>query len=302
MWSAWFCKSCIARTHLQTHESQVHTGFRGVHAVEKFAFGATSTAGNWVESWSRVVPHPHGRCTVHAFPWGTMVFHLVEELAPGSLAEVGLWRSETHRRELAWTPGVVDALVGVRTEAAYVLSAFWMDQPAWSGAQLDAAMRLLCTPSTLAPVNAETLDREIMVEQRFLQEGYDAEHLVNFGVPGTSVGWASWAGVSYFPIAADHALPAAALVEFEMVVQAVWCYCDHLREQVARGLEPIVPVEYGWRWLRTLRARLVGSRARETTQRAKMRSAIMQTSELTEHLDQTLVLLRDFEMEADRDV
>ncbi|MGL4340319.1 MAG: hypothetical protein ACRCSP_07860 [Rhodoglobus sp.] len=104
--------------------------------------------------------------------------------------------------------------------------------------------------------------------------------------------------MSYLPITTDHdALRPETLVEFEAVLQALWCYCNYLREQVAAGREPIVPTAYGWRGLRALRARLVGARARETTQEARMRSAIIRTSELTEHLDQAIIMLQDLERE-----
>jgi hypothetical protein len=274
--------------------------FVGTEAVRMFAAGSEAGSGRWADSWSREVPHSFGTCTAHAFAWGTLVFHLVEDLGLSSLAELALWRGNTHQREIAWAAKAAAELTNVGTDAAYVLSVFWMNEPIWDGGHLDTAMRLLCTPATLVPTQRATLERAQLVEERFLNDGYEADHLVNFGIHGTSIGYASWAGVSYFPLTQGHALQADSVVEFETVVQALWCYCDHLREHVAQGREPEVSPAFDWRGLRSIRARLVGARARESTQEARMRSAIINTSELAEHLDQTIVMLQDLEREVSR--
>lgn len=108
-----------------------------------------------------------------------------------------------------------------------------------------------------------------------------------------SIGCASWAGVSYFPLAPSRALRPSDLVECELLVQALWCYCHHVHEQVERGKDPVVPVEFGWRWLRAARSRLTIARPQETAQYASMRAAVLETSELEKHLTTALELLRD---------
>jgi hypothetical protein len=101
--------------------------------------------------------------------------------------------------------------------------------------------------------------------------------------------FASWSGVSYFSLAEAR----ARLIEFETVTQALWSYCNHIREQVANGHDPDPPPDYSHRWLRSMRARLVGSRPRESAQEARMRAAILKTSELTQNLDHTLDILTE---------
>ncbi|MGL5825165.1 MAG: hypothetical protein ACRCYU_10165 [Nocardioides sp.] len=289
--------SGAASTRFKLTSHKFSPVYVGPEAIARMTASSTAETCDWTGFWTREISHPFGECTVYGFPWGTLVFHLVEELTPASLAEVAMWRVETYRRELAWTSATVESLLGSAIETAYVLSVFCVDEPMWRDEQLHSAMRLLCTPSAMVS-DTEDIERAQLVEAAFLREGYDVDHIAAFGVRGTSIGYASWAGVSYLPIAPDRALPERSLITFEAVVQALWCYCDHVRQLVADGQDPIVEPDYGWRWLSGVRARLVGAWARESTQEAMMRSAILKTSELTDHLDQTLQLLRDDEGDA----
>ena len=110
---------------------------------------------------------------------------------------------------------------------------------------------------------------------------------------GISLGCASWSGVVYHPIARDRALREDELVTCELSVQAVWAYCDHLRQQVETGDDPVVPAKFGWRFLRGVRSRLTTERPQETSQHRSMRDAVVQTSGLGRHLTQAVEILRE---------
>jgi hypothetical protein len=97
----------------------------------------------------------------------------------------------------------------------------------------------------------------------------------------------------YHPNAPDRALREDELVTCELSFQAAWAYCDHLRQQVEKGHDPVVPAEFGWRFLRGVRSRLTTERAQETSQHRSMRDAVVQTSGLDRHLTQALEILRD---------
>ena len=58
------------------------------------------------------------------------------------------------------------------------------------------------------------------------------------------------------------------------------------RREVELGADPDVPREFGWRFLRGVRSRLVNERPQETSQHRAMREAIIDTSGLRRHLDQ----------------
>jgi hypothetical protein len=252
----------------------------------------------WATGWKAYVAHPRGNCTLYGFPWGSLVYHLQEELAESHIADVATWRHHSYPLELAWTKQHLKHLFPAPTGVPeYVLSAYWLTTPRWDGPQLETAMRLLCTPRVLLDreVDEGTRDRARVVEQTFLRDGYDDQRIIDFGTYGVSLGFASWAGVSYYPMAERSALGVGSLVDLELVVQGLWCFSQNLRSQIESGQDPKVESEYGWRWLRGIRSKLTSARPQETSQESSMRVAVLQTSELEAHLASALEILRDAE-------
>lgn len=253
---------------------------------------------DWAECWVADIDHWSGRCQVYGFEWGVIVLHLVEEVQSESLAGVARWRRETHRRERDWAEAHLNSLLGdlvPQTRPEYVLSAWWMTRPKWEGAELETAMRILCTPRVLLDHGPDArLEHAEMVERSLLEDGYDDPRIVAFGVQGVSIGYASWAGVTYFPRAERRALTEDQMGALQVVVQALWCYCHHLRSQVAGGVDPALDSRHGWRWLRGMKARL-GGQPQETAQHAAFRSAVLQTSELSNHLADSIEMISHIE-------
>jgi hypothetical protein len=138
-----------------------------------------------------------------------------------------------------------------------------------------------------------SLARAELVEQSLLREGFDHAEVVEFGIKGIAKGFASWSGVVYFPVAESRALSEDELVRCELSVQAVWAYCDYIRNEVEQGLDPVVAGEYGWRFLRGVRSRLTTERPRESSQHRSMREAIIETSGLARHLSHAVETLRE---------
>ncbi|MGH3775259.1 MAG: hypothetical protein ACRDRR_05905 [Pseudonocardiaceae bacterium] len=172
-----------------------------------------------------------------------------------------------------------------------------MDEHAWQGRDLLTALRLMCIPRVLVQrvdeIDESCLAPATLVERALLQDGFDHPELVDFSMKGISLGYASWSGVVYHPIARDRALHEDELVTCELSVQAVWAYCDHLRQQVENGDDPVVTAEFGWRFLRGVCSRLTTERSQETSQHRSMRDAVVQTSGLDRHLAQALEILRE---------
>lgn len=110
------------------------------------------------------------------------------------------------------------------------------------------------------------------------------------GVSGVSVACASWSGVVYLPLSPARALHPDEFVSFEVVAQGLWCYSAHIL--AADDLDQL-PERYGWRFLRTARARLTSAGPVETGQVRMMRDAVLSTSRLTEQLTQAQAILRD---------
>jgi hypothetical protein len=181
-----------------------------------------------------------------------------------------------------------------------VLSAYWLTRPKWAGEQLDAAVRLLSMPAMLLEREDKTADDAALaygaeVAERHLLRDRKIERadLVGFGTRGVSIGYASWSGVAYAPVAARRALAVDEIVACELLVQAIWCYTHEILRQVETGADPVVPATYGWRFLRGVRSRLTAPRALETGQHNSMRDAVLLTSRLTGQLEAAIDALRD---------
>ena len=266
---------------------------------------ALSTAGRWChvdDQWTecrrREVDHPAGSCNLHLWPFGVALFHLVEDLALESVAQLAVWRRITYEQNMQWVNDQLRALTGCEISGQpYVLSLYWVDEPAWQGHDLLTALRLMCIPRVLVQrvdhIDESCLAPARLVERALLQDGFDHPELVGFSMKGISLGYASWSGVVYHPIARDRALHEDELVTCELSAQAVWAYCDHLRQQVEKGDDPVVPAEFGWRFLRGIRSRLTTERPQETSQHRSMRDAVVQTSGLGRHLTQAVEILRE---------
>jgi hypothetical protein len=252
----------------------------------------------WTECSRRAVEHPDGACTLYLWSFGVALFHLVEDLALDSVAQLAVWRRITYEHNMQWAHDHLRALTGGEVDGQpYVLSLYWVNEPAWHGRELLTALRLMCIPRVLVQrvddINESALAPASLVERALLQDGFDHPELVDFSMKGISLGYASWSGVVYHPIAQDRALHENELVNCELAVQAVWAYCDHLRQHVEKGSDPIVPAEFGWRFLRGIRSRLTTERPQETSQHRSMRDAVVQTSGLGRHLTHAVEVLRE---------
>jgi hypothetical protein len=266
---------------------------------------ALSAAGQWShvnDQWTecrrQAVEHPAGSCNLYLWRFGVALFHLVEDLALDSVAQLAVWRRITYEQNMHWARDQLRALTGDEVGGQpYVLSLYWVDEPAWQGRDLLTALRLMCIPRVLVQrvddIDESCLAPASLVERALLQDGFDHPELVDFSMKGISLGYASWSGVVYHPIARDRALHEDELVTCELSAQAVWAYCDHLRQQVEKGDDPIVPPEFGWRFLRGIRSRLTTERPQETSQHRSMRDAVVQTSGLGRHLTQAVEILRE---------
>ncbi|MGH8351866.1 MAG: hypothetical protein ACRES5_35765, partial [Pseudomonas sp.] len=272
--------SCAARSHKFI---PVFVGADMVTALATAGGPWSHVDDQWTECRRRAIEHPTGSCQLYLWPFGVALFHLVEDLTLESVAHLAVWRRMSYEKNIQWAQDQLSALMASHVTAQhYVLSLYWVDEPAWQGNDLHTALRLMCIPRMLVP-RADTIDESCLasaalVERTLLDNGFEHPELVDFSMKGISLGYASWSGVVYHPIARDRALREDELITCELSVQAVWAYCDHLRQQVETGTDPIVPAEFGWRFLRGLRSRLTTERPQETSQHRSMRDAIVHTS------------------------
>lgn len=227
---------------------------------------------------------------LYVFPFGVVVAHLREEMRFPSIAALAVWRRGSHKTALIHVTEQLRQLTaaendGDAPEADYVLSALWLHTGIWADSeQLGVALRLLSMPSIL--LDRERLPDPIatrngeLAERRLLRTGFDHDGIANFGVQATSLGYASWAGVAYHPLAAHRALHEDDLVDCEIAAQALWSYCNRLLS--CPELSPEEP--YGPAFLRACQTAINFAGAREPMQRRLLREAILTTSRLPDLL------------------
>lgn len=264
--------------------------------------GMAKGESQWMDCHRVPVDHPGGECTLYVWPVGVAIYHLVEDRCLSDVAELAVWRRSSYEENMRWAQAELRGLTGVVSlSASYVLSLYWVERAAWSGANLETALRLMCIPRVLmdrddaAGQSVDPLPHARLVERSLMREGFNHPEMVDFGIKGISWGFASWSGVVYQPIAPTRSLTEHDLVSCELAVQSMWVYCDYIRAQVESGVDPEVPTEFGWRFLRGMRSRITTERPRETSQHRSMREAVVDTSGLTRHLTQAVETLRECE-------
>ncbi|MGW5880254.1 helix-turn-helix domain-containing protein [Nocardiopsis terrae] len=246
-------------------------------------------------------PHdPHALVSVTAFPFGVVVAELRETNTFANLAELAVWRHTSYETDRPR----VDALLrstwpSISVSPEYVLGTWWLAQSSWADRDLDTAVRIMSTPSALLRRQGEPTIEQLragaeIAERTVWQTGFEASNgLVDFGVPGVSVGYASWSGIAYAPVAADRALQPGELGDFETLCQALWSWCHSINTTVEAGEDPSADPTYGWRWLRGICSRITRPRPTETRQVRAMRDAVIDTSELRTMIPTAVDLLRD---------
>jgi hypothetical protein len=280
---------------------QIVPVFVGAEAASRLAGDPSFRTDEW--EWARIswrdLDRPTGRCRAYVLEWGVVVFHISQQLRLPNVATLAIWRKDAHGSTFDEGTALVRELLGDPEVPGpeYVLSAFWVEEPIWSGAHLDTAVRLMCVPSVLLDRRVE--DKETLLakaevaEQAHMRNGFTHPEIVQFGVSGVSLGCASWSGVVYLPISPARALQPDEFISFEIVVQGLWCYSAQILAAARAGTLDDLPQRYGWRFLRASRARLTAAGPVETGQVRMMRDAVLSTSRLIERLNQAQAILRD---------
>lgn len=248
---------------------------------------AREDTDQWLSAFVAPVEHPDGDCELWLFPHGVAIFHLTEDEGWTDLASLARWRYASNADNIPWASRHLSDLLGTTAAVDYVLSMYWVHSCGWIGERLETAMRILTTPRILTGPDG------VDMEHRYLTEGWSDPGVVGFGQTGRSMGYASWSGVTYHPLAPACALLESELVACELAVQSVWQYASWICGEVEAGRDPRVPADYGWRFLRGARSRLGVARPQETAAHSAMRTAVLSTSTLDDMLSRAVESLRD---------
>ncbi len=258
---------------------------------------------DWLECYVMPVEAKEDTCHLYVFACGVAVFHLREQREFPNVTSLAVWRRDSYRAALTWTSQELSRLLTAIGRGAvgsdYVLSLYCLLRSGWLGPDLDTALRLISVPSVLVarePLRSQNATDAATAEEALFTGGFRHPDLMPFGVQGSSLGYASWSGVAYHPITSSRALSIEEIVSCELTVQALWCYCHRILTEVEEGRDPVVPSEYGWRFIRAAHSRLTAARAQETSQHRLMRDALLSTSGLQTRLSAAQEILRESEL------
>jgi len=132
----------------------------------------------WTQCWRRAIGHPTGSCQLYLWPFGVALFHLIEELTHDSIAHLAVWRRITYEQDMQWAHDQLNVLTGGNVAGQpYVLSLYWVDEPAWQGSDLQTALRLMCIPRVLVPrrdnYDESCLASAALIERALFENGFD---------------------------------------------------------------------------------------------------------------------------------
>lgn len=294
-------------SHYEVVSHKFVPAFIGAEQAQSWQASMTPTTCGWLPASVAQINHPSGQCDVYVFPFGVAVFHVREEKRLSSLGQLAVWRRSSYEQTRAWATSELRSRLPDRSSAAcpavaeYVLSLYWLQSPIWhEPRELSTAMGLLSMPSVMVDrdpaSDAEAIRNAEDAEAKLLEDGFDHSEIFEFGLRGVSVGCASWSGLSYYALAPKRSLQAQELADFELVVQALWCYSDHIVRCSRDELSP----EHGRRFLKSCSAEMRLARSRESTQHRLMRDAVLETSRLPDLVTQAQEILDERELTMSR--
>ncbi|MCA1600095.1 MAG: hypothetical protein LC776_00135 [Acidobacteria bacterium] len=282
--------------HFQVRNHKLIPAFIGAGLAERLIDDLAMRATSIYSMCCYHCPLDHARNEVSAdlwiWPFGVALFRLVEVVEFPSLAQYAIWHRRVYDEQMDWANQKIKSLLQSDASAQYAMPINWITRSVWPRSQLGTALRILSAPRILLQRTAQTESSDLvhaeLVERALFHDGLDQFDSSEFGVEGISAGVASWSGVVYLPLASHRALSESEVLTYECTVQAAWSYCDWIRTQVELGNEPHVRHEHGTRLLRALRSIITNPRPEESSQTYPLRGAILETSGITEHLNQAM--------------
>jgi hypothetical protein len=235
-----------------------------------------------------------GDVHLHVFPFGVAVAHHIETFSVPSLTIVAAHR----KRILSLTKSVLESSLAAHADQShrliddtpYGLSLFVLHEPTWSDVRLIArAVHLLAAPTLLLPewslVDFTSGAGGTEMEQRLLMSDEPIPDLARFDVAGSHIGAATWSAVSLYVNQRDARI-LKSLIEFEIQLQALWCYASYVERSIESASRP-----EDIQFLRTTLGVLAASDPQEHLSLRLMRDALVQTSRIEDVVNRAIARL-----------
>src|SRR4051794_20651472 len=135
------------------------------------ALAMTRSASQPTECHYVRIQHPRGlAATLWAWPFGVILFHVVEEVEQSSLADLAIWHRRIYDEQTAWASARACRLLDLWTvDVQYAMPINWLTRSIWDEHQIDTALKILTMPRVLLrrdPADQETdLSHARMIER-----------------------------------------------------------------------------------------------------------------------------------------
>jgi DNA-binding winged helix-turn-helix (wHTH) protein len=266
---------------------------------------ATQIAGSFKETqWLRYKEFPIEQGRLCILPHGIGVWHLAQTNSFASLTDAAIWRKETYdeilsgghvlsalMKQLMVLPNSTDSEVfgQVLGKPGYVLSLLVLKGFPWANpSRIRKPLELLSSLTSLETDASHADD----LERRLLDGEFVSSDILEFGLPGRDIGFASWDGLSYYHSGNSPNLEKS-IVEFEIAAQATWWLSKCLTDVwLAKGKSVRPWAISSINELSRQFARLENIAATETPSQRTMIEAVLSTSRLEKLVKETLSLYR----------
>ena len=284
------------------------------HKFVPFFFGAQSYAhfqtepivNQWTECKQIVAEED---LSLNILPTGIGVWHVRKKLEFETLTDLAIWRRKTYHEINANRHPICyrtqeflsqlksnkhDPLVKESGKLGYVLSFFELTLPAWdTQKELRTALKLLSclTPLQSHEDDSTSRDQALHLERQFLMEDFPHADVLEFGLSGSNLGFASWAGVSFHDLSGHHMNLKNRIIQFEIALQALWWLVSCVKKAClisgshgkSKLQEHIGAIIYHFGLLK-----MIG--ATESSSQRTMSEAVLTTSRLENLFDDTIKL------------
>jgi transcriptional regulator with XRE-family HTH domain len=227
-------------------------------------------------------PCGDGITAVHSFPFNVVLVHEAHWGSFETLADLGVWRDS----QISRCPhAAVERLAEIRTNATsrdhepYCFTCFVVRDLPWQRDHRRRSLEILAVPAVLATAG------EIASDDRAddLLHSHDSlGDVIDFSFAGNHVGFASWSAVAMHPDSPTSEIRDA-LVEFEIQLQAFWCYASNVEHSGGYAAS-----EFGETFLRNVLRKLQRPWPTEHSTVHRLREALVVTSRITDLVESAL--------------
>ena len=180
-----------------------------------------------------------GSCNLYLWPFGVALFHLVEDLTLDCVAQLAVWRRvRPASQNMYWAHDQLRALTGREVDRQpYVTESLLGRRARMAGPRPPDRAAAPCAFAACWSSGQDDIDESCLRARRTCRTSVAPGQVLRpprtrrLRNEGHLMGYASWSGVVYYPIARDRALHENELITCELSPSAsrIRPYCDYLQ-------------------------------------------------------------------------